>query len=64
MRETTWGVRCENIQSRFNLPERKGDFFQLSLVLRLSILSRFHLVLLDLVGHLVLLDSQINILLC
>lgn len=36
-------------------PKSQGDFFQLSLVLWLSILCRFHLVLLNIMGYLVFL---------
>lgn len=43
------------VQTCLYSPKSKGDFFQLSLVLWLSILCRFHLVLLNIMGYLVFL---------
>lgn len=43
------------IQKSIYSPKSQGDFFQLSLVLWLSILCSFQFVLLNIVGHLVFL---------
>lgn len=50
------GLRTKSVQHTcLYSPKSQGDLFQLSLVLWLSILRRFHLVLLNIVGYLIFL---------